>query len=449
MPKTRVVHRCRECGATAPRWLGRCPDCGEWGTLEEEAAAPVAPVTPLAGERPLRLVDVDPLGAARRPTGLPELDRVLGGGFVAGSVTLLGGEPGMGKSTLLLQALASMCEHGATALLVTAEESTEQVRLRAARLGAAPPSLYVVAETSLPVVLAHVDELQPDVVAVDSVQTVVDPDLPGVAGSVGQVRDCAARLVRLAKERDVVTVLVGHVTKDGSLAGPRVLEHVVDTVLAFEGDRHHALRMLHALKHRFGATDELGLFEMTERGLLGVADPSALFLTDRRVESSGSVVAPVLEGARPLLVEVQALVATTGAPLPRRTAQGLDGNRLSLLLAVLQQRVGLGDLSQRDVWASIAGGVRVAETGVDLAAALAVASTYLGRAVPSDLVAVGEVGLGGEIRQVGQTARRLSEAARLGFARAIVPASVPPVAGIDIVAVRDVGEALAATGLGS
>jgi len=416
--------------------------------LEEEAAA-VAPVTPLAGERPLRLVDVDPLGASRRATGLPELDRVLGGGFVAGSVTLLGGEPGMGKSTLLLQSLASMCEHGATALLVTAEESTEQVRLRAARLGAAPPSLYVVAETSLPVVLAHVDELQPDLVAVDSIQTVVDPDLPGVAGSVGQVRDCAARLVRLAKERDVVTVLVGHVTKDGSLAGPRVLEHVVDTVLAFEGDRHHALRMLHALKHRFGATDELGLFEMTERGLLGVADPSALFLTDRRVESSGSVVAPVLEGARPLLVEVQALVASTNAPLPRRTAQGLDGNRLSLLLAVLQQRVGLGELSQRDVWASVAGGVRVAETGVDLAAALAVASTYLGRAVPSDLVAVGEVGLGGEIRQVGQTARRLSEAARLGFARAVVPASVPPVAGIDIVAVRDVGEALAATGLGS
>jgi DNA repair protein RadA/Sms len=417
--------------------------------LEEEAAAPVAPVTPLAGERPLRLVDVDPLGASRRPTGLRELDRVLGGGFVAGSVTLLGGEPGMGKSTLLLQALASMCESGATALLVTAEESKEQVRLRAGRLGAAPPSLYVVAETSLPVVLAHVDELQPDVVAVDSIQTVVDPDLPGVAGSVGQVRDCAARLVRLAKERDVVTVLVGHVTKDGSLAGPRVLEHAVDTVLAFEGDRHHALRMLHALKHRFGATDELGLFEMTERGLLGVADPSALFLTDRRVESSGSVVAPVLEGARPLLVEVQALVASTNAPLPRRTAQGLDGNRLSLLLAVLQQRVGLEDLSQRDVWASVAGGVRVAETGVDLAAALAVASTYLGRAVPSDLVAVGEVGLGGEIRQVGQTARRLGEAARLGFARAVVPASVPPVSGIDIVAVRDVGEALAATGLGS
>jgi DNA repair protein RadA/Sms len=417
--------------------------------LEEEVAAPLAPSTALARERPLRLVDVDPLGAARRATGLLELDRVLGGGFVAGSVTLLGGEPGMGKSTLLLQALASMCEQGATALLVTAEESKEQVRLRAARLGASPPSLYVVAETSLPVVLAHVDELAPDVVAVDSIQTVVDPDLPGVAGSVGQVRDCAARLVRLAKERDVVAVLVGHVTKDGSLAGPRVLEHAVDTVLAFEGDRHHALRMLHALKHRFGATDELGLFEMTERGLLGVADPSALFLTDRRVDASGSVVAPVLEGARPLLVEVQALVASTSAPLPRRTAQGLDSNRLSLLLAVLQQRAGLGDLAQRDVWASVAGGVRVAETGVDLAAVLAVASTYLGRAVPSDLVAVGEVGLGGEIRQVGQTARRLSEAARLGFVRAVVPASVAPVAGIDIVAVRDVGEALAATGLGS
>ena len=278
--------------------------------------------------------------AARRSTGIEELDRVLGGGLVGGSVTLLGGEPGIGKSTLLLQALVHMAEAGARALLVTAEESKEQVRLRAERLGAIHPGVLIVAATSLPEVLEHVADVNPDVLAVDSIQTVADPEVPGAPGSVTQVRECAHRLVRLAKDRNLPTVLVGHVTKEGSIAGPRVLEHIVDTVLAFEGDRHHALRMLHALKHRFGSTHELGLFAMEEAGLVDVSDPSSLFLADRRTGLPGSVVTAVLEGARPVLVEVQALVTPTRAPMPRRSAQGLDQNRLALLLAVLEARGG-------------------------------------------------------------------------------------------------------------
>jgi DNA repair protein RadA/Sms len=415
----------------------------------EERDQPVAPARPNGADVPVLLAEVDPIGATRRPTGLPELDRVLDGGLVPGSVTLLGGEPGMGKSTLVLQALAAMCERGARALLVTAEESKDQVRLRASRLGAVPPGLFVVSDTALPTILAHVDELQPHVVAVDSIQTVVDPDLPGAAGSVSQVRDCAARLVRMAKERDVTVLLIGHVTKDGSLAGPRVLEHVVDTVLAFDGDRHHALRMVHALKHRFGSTQELGLFEMTGAGLAGVSDPSALFLADRRPDGPGSVVAPVLEGARPLLVEVQALVAPTNAPMPRRNAQGLEGSRLALLLAVLERRTHIESLAGFDVWASVAGGVRVSEAAADLAAAIAVTSARLEIAVPADMVAIGEVGLGGEVRQVGQLSRRLAEAARLGFETAIVPTSAPAIQGIRMVRVPDLATALEAAGLGA
>lgn len=447
MSKARTVHRCRECGSPTPRWLGRCPECGEWGTLVEEREVARVGVRTVAADVPVPLAELDPVGATRRGTGLPELDRVLDGGLVPGSVTLLGGEPGMGKSTLVLQTLAAMCADGARALLVTAEESKDQVRLRASRLGAAPAGLFVVSETSLPAVLRHVDELHPDILAVDSIQTVVDPELGGAAGSVGQVRDCAARLVRVAKERDVTVLLVGHVTKDGSLAGPRVLEHVVDTVLAFDGDRHHALRMVHALKHRFGSTQELGLFEMTGTGLSGVSDPSALFLADRRPDATGSVVAPVLEGARPLLVEVQALVAATKAPMPRRIAQGLDGSRLSLLLAVLERRAHVGSFSELDVWASVAGGVRVTEASADLATAIAVVSSRFEVAVPAGVVAIGEVGLGGEVRQVGQLGRRLAEAARLGFDTAIVPTSAPETVGIRLLRVPDLAAALRAAGI--
>ena len=390
----------------------------------------------------MALADVDPLGAPLRGTGVSELDRVLGGGLVAGSVTLLAGEPGIGKSTLLLQALSTMAARS-RCLLVCAEESVEQVRLRADRLGVPPPSLLIIAETSLPVVLAVAETLAPDVIAVDSIQTVYDPDAPGAAGSVTQVRDCAQRLVRYAKEQGVAAVLVGHVTKDGAIAGPRVLEHIVDTVLSFEGDRDHGVRTLRALKHRFGPTDELGVFEMTGEGLTGVPDASSMLLTERRGDTPGSVVAAAIEGARPLLVEVQALVTKSNAPIPRRGAQALDGGRLSLLIAVLQERAGV-DLAGFDVYANVAGGVRVAEPGIDLAVAMAVTSARIDRAVPADTVLIGEVGLGGELRQVPQVARRLAEAARLGFARAIVPASTPEIPGIELLRAADLGAAFGA-----
>jgi DNA repair protein RadA/Sms len=357
-------------------------------------------------------------------TGIDELDRVLGGGLVPGSVTLVGGEPGIGKSTLLLQVLGAMAGAGSRVLLVSAEESAQQVRLRAERLGALHPRLHLVAETCLPHIVGSIDDVRPHVVVVDSIQSVYDPTLGSAPGTVAQVRDCAHRLVREAKERGLVTLLVGHVTKDGGLAGPRVLEHVVDTVLSFEGDRHHALRMLRAVKHRFGSTQELGLFRMEESGLAGVADAGGLFLADRRLGVPGSVVVPTLEGNRPLLIEVQALVGPATSPQPRRSVQGLDASRLALLLAVLDRRVGLA-VGGGDVHASAVGGVRLHEPGADLGIALALVSAGTGRPVAADLVACGEVGLGGELRQVGQTARRLSEAARLGFRTAIVPTSAP------------------------
>ncbi|MBJ7382352.1 MAG: DNA repair protein RadA [Acidimicrobiia bacterium] len=446
MTRTRVRHSCTDCGAQTPRWLGRCPECGAWNTLVEEVAVPQARAASSPMPTAVSINLIDPIGAQRRATGVPELDRVLDGGLVPGSVTLLVGEPGMGKSTLMLQALGRMAADGARCLLVSAEESCEQVRMRADRLGVLEPSLLVVSDTSLHNVLAQVDAVAPDVLAIDSIQTVHDPDLPGSPGSVTQVRECAQRLVRLAKERGISVVLVGHVTKDGQLAGPRALEHVVDTVLQFEGDRHHALRMLRALKHRFGSTHELGLFEMGEAGLIDVPDPSALFLTDRRAGLPGSIVAPVLEGARPLLVEVQALVNSSTAPMPRRSAQGLESSRLAMLLAVLDARAGVS-VADVDVYASVAGGVRVIEAGADLAVAIAVASARIGVAVPDDLVAIGEIGLGGELRQAGQTPRRLAEAARLGFRRAIVPASSAGVEGIELIRVGSVVEALAAVGL--
>ena len=406
----------------------------------DEVRPPVAHLT--IGDRPVQLADVDLAEWAPAPTGIEEFDRVLGGGLVPGSVTLVGGEPGIGKSTLLLQALASLANQGARCLLVTAEESKQQVKLRAERLGARDPALWLVAETSLPGVLAAINDVKPDVLVVDSIQTVYDPDIGSAPGSVAQVRECAHQLVRVAKERELTTLLVGHVTKEGTLAGPRVLEHVVDTVLSFEGERHHALRLLRAVKHRFGPTGELGLFEMADDGLRGVPDPSGLFLGDRRAGVPGSVVVPALEGHRPLLVELQSLVAPSALAMPRRSAQGLDSGRLSLLIAVLDRRVGLS-LAGADVFASAVGGAKVVEPGADLALGLALASALTGTALPPDLVACGEVGLGGEIRQVAQTARRLSEAARLGFKTAVVPSSAPdPPAGMEAIRVRSLAEAV-------
>jgi DNA repair protein RadA/Sms len=397
------------------------------------------PATPIAE------VELDAVRAM--PTGISELDRVLGGGFVPGSVTLIGGEPGVGKSTLLTQVAASMAFAGVDVLYVSAEESRQQVRLRAGRLGALAPKLWLASETELGQVLAHLDRLQPSLVVIDSIQTVHDPVLGSAPGSTVQVRECAHRLVREAKQRDLAVVLVGHVTKDGGLAGPRVLEHVVDTVLCFDGDRHHALRLLRAAKHRFGSTAELGLFEMTDAGLEPVPDASALFLADRRPGVAGSAVVAALDGDRPLLVELQALVATTKLPMPRRTAQGVDGGRLAFLLAVLERRASLA-LTGSDVFALAVGGVRVIEPGADLALALAVASSFSDTPIPPDLVACAEVGLGGELRQVGQTPRRLAEAARLGFGSALLPHSAPdPPPGLRALRAGTVADALDLAGL--
>ena len=446
MARTKVEHVCNECGTQHPKWTGQCAGCGAWNSLIEEIALPRD--VPLIGPAatPRLIGDVDPLASRPDATGIGELDRVLGGGIVPGAVTLLGGEPGIGKSTLLLQLLANW---PGRALYVTAEESAQQVRLRAERLSAVRPELWLLAETSLPSILAAIDEVRPTVVVIDSIQTVHDPLLGSPPGSVVQVRGCAHQLVAVAKQRELPVVLVGHVTKEGSLAGPRVLEHVVDTVLAFEGERHHALRLLRATKHRFGPTNELGLFEMAGQGLIGVPDPSHLFLGDRRTGVPGSAVAPTMEGQRPLLVEVQAL--TTGAPpgVPaRRTTQGIDGNRLALLLAVLQQRAGVPTHSS-DVYASAVGGVRLVEPGLDLALCLAVVSAISDRPLPSDLLAFGEVGLGGEVRQVAHAPRRMSEAARLGFRRVIAPRSVPEpeCEDIRVLRVATLPEALAACGL--
>ncbi len=371
---------------------------------------------------PVPLASIDPVGFFPVSTGVAELDRVLGGGLVPGSATVLGGEPGVGKSTLLLQVAIQAATAGRTVLYVSAEESPQQLRHRAQRMGVLPEQLHVSAAIEAGAIEAAVTASEADLVIVDSIQTVHDAELTSAPGSVGQVRACAARLVQLAKRTDLALLLVGHVTKEeGALAGPRVLEHLVDTVLSFDGDRHGSLRLLRATKHRFGPTGELGVLAMTERGLEQVADASGMFLEDRLAGVPGSVVLPTIEGARPLLVEVQALVAETPAPSPRRSAQGIDGGRLAVLLGVLTNRLGLA-FGQRDVFASVVGGVRVQEPAIDLALALALISAATDTPLPPGVVAMGEVGLGGEVRQVTRLDTRLAEAERLGFDHALVPA---------------------------
>jgi DNA repair protein RadA/Sms len=391
----------------------------------------------------VRLEEVDPAESGPVPTGLSELDRVLGGGLVPGSVTLLGGEPGVGKSTLLLQVLASMASADAPVLLVSAEESAQQVRRRAERLGPLPAELLVLATTDLSCLPVALHDTTPGLVVVDSIQAVFDPGATGTPGSLGQVRACTDLVVHLAKLHRVPFVLVGHVTKEGTLAGPRTLEHLVDTVLGVEGDRHHALRTVRATKHRFGPTGELGLFEMNDTGLAAVTDPYQLLLGDRRPGAAGSAVLPAMQGQRALLVEVQALTSKSAPEIPsRRSAQGVDGGRLALLLAVLEQRAGVSVI-RTDVFASAVGGIRVLEPAADLALALALASAVTARALPPDLVVFGEVGLGGEIRQVPHAPRRLAEAARVGFRHALVPASCPDgPPGMEVVHVKTLAQAV-------
>jgi DNA repair protein RadA/Sms len=447
MSRSRTVHRCSSCGAASPQWAGQCPTCGEWNTLVEEAVGAVGrPAVATSGEPALLVGDVPTEERRPVPTGVQEVDRVLGGGLVPGSVTVIGGAPGMGKSTLLLQVAAAVAASGRTACYASSEESRVQVRARAERLGVVSDRLWLHAEPSLDHLLAALDEVAPDLVVIDSVQTAFDPETASAPGSLNQVRAVAQRMVVEARARGCAVVLVGQVTKDGNLAGPKALEHIVDTVLAFEGDKHHALRLLRAVKHRYGATEDLGVLEMTEQGLVGVPDPSGLFLAGRRPGVPGSVVVPTLDGHRPILVEVQALCAEVTYVPPRRSAQGIDSGRLALLLAVLETRVTVST-AKAEVYALTAGGVRLVEPAGDLGIALAVISAAKGIALPEDAVAVGEVGLGGEVRPVGRIEHRLAEAARLGFRRAVVPRGTPPVSGLTLIEVGIVLEAAAAVGL--
>jgi len=440
MAQPALKFACSECGQSTGRWLGRCPGCGSFGTLVEETATTSSRANVAAARPVLRLVDVEAEEADRLPTGVSELDRVLGGGLVPASLVLVGGEPGVGKSTLLLMALAAMSkEH--RALLVTGEESAAQVKLRAARLGGAE-RVEILAETDLDAVCATLEEATPAVCVIDSVQTLYSAEIGSVPGSVSQVREASARLLRVAKETGVALFLVGHVTKDGAVAGPRVLEHLVDCVLQFEGDRYHAHRVLRAVKNRFGSTNELGVFEMTGTGLVGVPDPSQLFGAARE-EEVGSAVACALEGTRPLLLEIQALVSPTDLAMPRRVGTGVDPKRLAMIVAVLSRHGGIA-LGQADVFVNVAGGVRIDEPGADLAVALAIASAAKGAPVPAGTAAFGEIGLTGRLRPAAQAERRLEECAKLGLGSVVVPAATKDRKGVEARAVETVKHAIAA-----
>jgi DNA repair protein RadA/Sms len=425
MARERSVYRCQQCGLAAPK-PGTCPDCarpGSYVQLVEErtpSTRPAARPATSAMNRPLPFAEICAEGGERMATGIGELDRVLGGGLVHGSLVLIGGDPGIGKSTLLLQSSRALADKCGPVLYVSGEESAGQVKLRAERLGIAPASLFFLAENDLQLIEAHVAELRPRVLVVDSIQAVFLPGLESAPGSVSQVRECGARLMMLAKGAGIATFLVGHVTKEGALAGPRVLEHLVDTVLYFEGERHHAYRILRAVKNRFGSTNEIGVFEMAERGLAEVTNPSGFFLSERPKGAPGSVIVSSLEGTRPLLLELQALVTPASFGTPRRTVLGADYNRVCLLLAVLEKRVGF-PLQSQDAFVNVAGGGRVSEPAADLGLALAAASSYLDRPVRGDVVVMGEVGLTGEVRAVTALDVRLKEAAALGFASAVVP----------------------------
>ena len=445
----KTIYTCRDCGGTSAKWLGKCPHCGAWNTLDESVAEPPSSGSKnnrfqaLAKSQPVAtLSEIAASDVERSPTGQEELDRVLGGGIVAGGVVLIGGDPGIGKSTLLLQALDAVSAQ-MKVLYVTGEESGSQVALRARRLGLAGTRVRVLAEISLEKIIATIDAEQPQFCVIDSIQTVYSDQLTSAPGSVAQVRECAAHLTRLAKTSGCAMVLVGHVTKEGALAGPRVLEHIVDTVLYFEGDTHSSFRLVRAIKNRFGAVNEIGVFAMTERGLKGVSNPSAIFLSTHGEPVPGTCVLVTLEGTRPLLVEIQALV-DSGGPSPRRLSVGLDRDRLAMLLAVLHRHAGVACLDQ-DVFVNAVGGVRIGEPAADLAVLLAIQGSLRGKPLPRGFIAFGEVGLAGEVRPAPRGQERLKEAAKLGFSIAVVPkANAPkkPVEGLTIHAVERIEQAI-------
>ncbi len=450
MAKTRTVFVCQQCGAHQAREMGRCPNCSGWGTLVEQIERREAPASNrrsvVSGTgAPLPLHAIPSGGVSRLPVIYQEFARVLGGGLVPGSLVLIGGEPGIGKSSLLLQSAAHFAEHVGDALYISAEESAQQIKLRADRMGLNPERLWISSETNLETAISYIDSQRPGLVIIDSIQTVYIEELSSAAGSVGQVREGALRLLRVAKDLNIPIIIVGHVTKEGAIAGPRMLEHIVDVVLYLEGERFHQYRILRGVKNRYGSTDEVGIFEMTATGLHEISNPSQVFLAERSANTPGSAVAVTLEGTRPILVEIQGLTSNTANPQPRRTVNGYDLNRLQMLLAVLGKRVGL-PLFNQDVYVNIVGGLRIGEPAADLAVATAIASSFRNQRVASDMVLMGEIGLSGEMRSVTQIERRLGEAAKLGFSKAVCPPLQTPVhiEGMQITQVKSVFDAIEA-----
>ncbi len=448
----KVAYVCQQCGHKAPKWLGKCPECGEFNTLVEEVERPDAgarrPV--LSEERPVPITDVKPAERPRMQVGMPELDRVLGGGIVIGSVNLIGGDPGIGKSTLILQFCERIAAQGRRVLYVSSEESVMQTKLRAERLGVGSPELYIVSETNLDMIRRYLEDMKPAMAVVDSIQMIYRPEIPSAPGSVGQVRECASDLTFTAKRHGVSLFIVGHVTKDGTIAGPRTLEHLVDGVFYFEGDRFQSFRVLRGVKNRFGSTNEIGIFEMLGSGLREVANPSELFMSQDRAGRQGSVVVPSFVGTRTLLVEMQALTTRTSYGLPTRRVTGFDLNRVAIIIAVLERRCGLG-LGAQDVFVNAVGGVQIEEPAADLGVAVAIASSFKGKAVDAKTFVVGEIGLSGEIRGVTQAAARVVEGRRLGFERAVVPADnmrgIEAPEGLKVVPVANLSDALEEAGV--
>jgi DNA repair protein RadA/Sms len=451
MKKTsKTVFTCQSCGYQTPKWLGKCPDCGEWHSLVEEIQLQIRTsgtyrhsLGPKTEPVPIDSIELD--DEHRLLSGIGEFDRVLGGGLVPGSLVLIGGDPGIGKSTLMLQALYGLAKNGRKVLYVSGEESIRQLSMRSKRLSTVSSGLYVVSEVNLETILTIIDETKPDVLVIDSIQTMFNPDLTSAPGSVSQVREATVRLMVMAKTTGVSTYLVGHVTKEGAIAGPRLLEHMVDTVLYFEGDRNYIFRILRAVKNRFGSTNEIGVFEMKEKGLDEVTNPSAVFLSERSASTPGSVVTASMEGTRPILVELQALASSTNFGTPRRTILGLDHNRVSLLVAVMEKKLGM-HLMGHDIFMNVAGGVKVDEPAVDLGIVSAVASSFLDRPISEGTVVFGEIGLTGEVRPIGHLETRIAEAKKMGFDRCIVPESnvkrMTDIKGIATKGVQTVSEAI-------